>query len=73
MAKAEEIVKYVTQKVVEYIDTPSDRRKERRQSRKQTREPWTTRWFGMIPMALSMMFSRRKKAPSARETSRRGP
>lgn len=70
MAKGEDIVKYVTQKVVEYIDTPSDRRKVRRQNRR--REHWTTRWFGMIPMSISMLFGRnRKKAPSASNDRRR--
>jgi hypothetical protein len=70
MAKGEDIVKYVTQKVVEYIDTPSEHRKVRRQNRR--REPWTVRWFGMIPMSISMMFGgRRKKTPSARDDRRR--
>ncbi|MCI3920930.1 YqzE family protein [Paenibacillus sp. TRM 82003] len=71
MAKAEDIVKYVTQKVVEYIDTPSDARKERRRSKQ--REPWTTRWFGMIPMSISMLLGthKRKKAPSASDDRRR--
>jgi len=69
MAKGEELVKYVTQRVVQYIDTPSDRRRQQRLGRKK--EPWTTRWFGMIPMAVSMLFGRGKKAPSAGK-SRRG-
>ncbi|HZG55545.1 YqzE family protein [Paenibacillus sp.] len=65
MAKGEEIVKYVTQRVVQYIETPSDRRKAERERRKQSSEPWTVRWFGLIPMSLSMLLPRRKKAPSA--------
>lgn len=71
MAKGEDIVKYVTQKVVEYIDTPSDARKERRRNRR--REPWTVRWFGMIPMSISMLLgtNKRKKAPSASDDRRR--
>lgn len=65
MAKGEEIVKYVTQKVVEYIDTPREHRQQQRQTRRATKEPWTTRWFGMIPLSLSMMLGRsKKKAPS---------
>jgi hypothetical protein len=70
MAKGEDIVKYVTQKVVQYIDTPSDRRKRERERRRRASEPWTSRWFGMIPMALSMLFGRGKKAPSAGKARR---
>ncbi|WP_309123309.1 YqzE family protein [Paenibacillus sp.] len=70
MAKGEEIVKYVTQKVVQYIDTPSDRRKRERELRRRKNEPWTTRWFGMIPMSVSMLFGRGKKAPPAGKARR---
>jgi len=72
MAKAEEIVKYVTQRVVQYLDTPSEDRKRQRELRKSASEPWTVRWFGMIPMSLSMMFGRSKKAPSEGNESRQG-
>lgn len=61
MAKGQEIVKYMTQKVVQYIETPSDLRKAERLARKQRSEPWQTRWFGMIPMSLSMLFGRRRR------------
>ncbi|WP_199619653.1 YqzE family protein [Paenibacillus alkalitolerans] len=69
MAKGEELVKYVTEKVVSYIDMPPEERKHRKLERKQTREPWGTRLFGMLPMALSMFFGsrRNKKAPSAKD------
>lgn len=70
MAKGEEIVKYVTQKVVEYIDTPPEDRKQQRMTRKQAQEPWSVRWFGMIPMSLHVMFRRNKKAPSDRDDVR---
>ena len=70
MAKGEDLVKYVTQKVVQYIDTPSDRRKRERERRRRASEPWTTRWFGMIPMSVAMWFGRGKKAPSAGKARR---
>lgn len=71
MAKGEEIVKYVTQKVVEYIETPSETRKERRRNRR--REPWTMRWFGLIPMSISMLIGsrKRKKTPSVHDDAGR--
>ena len=61
MVKGQEFVKYVTEKVVHYIDTPSDQRREKRALRKQSSEPWQTRWFGMIPMALSMLVEQGKQ------------
>jgi len=68
VAKGEEIVKYVTQKVVEYIETPKEHRQQQRMNKRMSKEPWTTRWFGMIPLSLSMMFgTKRKKAPSDEE------
>lgn len=68
MAKGEELVKYVTQKVVTYIDTPHEERKQRKLERIKQREPWGTRLFGMLPMGFSLLIGRRKKkkAPSSR-------
>ncbi|MBY0201928.1 MULTISPECIES: YqzE family protein [Paenibacillus] len=60
MAKSDELVKYITQRVVHYIDTPKDERKERRaQSRR--REPWSMKWFGMIPFAVSLWVDKKKR------------
>lgn len=70
MAKGEEIVKYVTQKVVTYMDMPKEERERMRQERKHRKEPWSVRWFGMIPLALSMLFRSRKKEPSESDRSR---
>ncbi len=70
MAKGEEIVKYVTQKVVTYIDTPKDQRERQRRERKHRKEPWTVRWFGMIPLAMSMLLRSRRKKTSKPDRSR---
>ena len=43
-----DIVKYITQEFVKFIDTPKADRK------KKQKETWSSRWFGMIPMALRM-------------------
>jgi len=61
MAKGQEIVNYVMQKVVRYIETPSDLRKAERARRRVSSEPWQTRWFGLIPMSLAMLLRRRRK------------
>lgn len=54
MAKSDELVKYVTQQVVKYMDTPKEVRKQVRADRKVGRESWQNRWFGMLPFALRM-------------------
>ncbi len=60
MAKSDELVKYITQRVVHYIDTPKDERKERRSQRKK-KEPWSMKWFGMIPFAVSLWVDKKKR------------
>lgn len=50
MAKGDELVKYITERVVDYVETPREVRRER----SKPREPWTRRWFGMIPFSLSL-------------------
>ena len=50
MAKSDELVTYITQRIVRYIETPRDIRR----SQKKTREPWMSKWFGMMPLALKM-------------------
>ncbi|MEK8130505.1 YqzE family protein [Paenibacillus filicis] len=65
MGKSDELVKYVTERVVRYIDTPREVRKQARAGRKETRERWEVRWFGMLPLALGMWrkrwFGRKEK------------
>lgn len=61
MQKGEELVKYVTQRLVELIDMPGDVRKERRHLRRSARQPWTARWFGLIPMSVSLLLKRKNK------------
>lgn len=49
-SKGDELVKYITERVVDYVETPREIRKER----SKAREPWTNRWFGMIPFSISL-------------------
>ncbi|WP_138495571.1 YqzE family protein [Paenibacillus pinistramenti] len=53
MAKGDELVRFITERVVDYVETPKEIRKERKQVK--TKEPWSSRWFGMIPASLSML------------------
>lgn len=49
--KKDDYLKYMTEKAVAYW---SPEAAEIRQARKLQREPWATRWFGVLPLGLSM-------------------
>jgi hypothetical protein len=63
MAKSEDLVKYITQQVVTYMDMPSDVRKQQRQERRTIRQktPWIYRWFGMAPLWLRLWFKQKRQ------------
>lgn len=63
MAKGDELVKYITERVVDYVETPREVRRER----SRAREPWGNRWFGMIPFAISLWM---KQLPRKRGKAR---
>jgi len=44
----DELLKYITEKVVVFIEDPSSRRSE------APKQPWSQRWFGMLPLGLSI-------------------
>ncbi|UUZ79901.1 YqzE family protein [Paenibacillus sp. P26] len=54
MAKSDELVKYLTERVVSYMETPREVRRQVRAQRKEGREPWQIRWFGMLPLAIRL-------------------
>ncbi|HTG69264.1 MAG TPA: YqzE family protein [Candidatus Udaeobacter sp.] len=54
MAKGDEYVKYMTEQLVTYLETPREERKQIRTSAKARREPWLTRWFGFGPMSIML-------------------
>lgn len=60
MAKGDELVKYITERVVDYMETPKDVRR----SRGKEKEPWSRRWFGMIPFSLGMLWRQVANKPS---------
>lgn len=49
-----ELVKYMTEQLVTYMETPAETRKQSKTSAKATREPWLTRWFGWGPLSLML-------------------
>ncbi|RED56286.1 YqzE family protein [Cohnella lupini] len=52
-----EYLKYVTEQVVSYMDTPADENEKKH--KKVSREPWLTKWFGVAPMGLMMWWNNR--------------
>lgn len=57
-------VKFVTQQIVKTLDQPKEVRKATRKQRKEEQPPLTNRWFGIMPLAVSLMFKRNKKEES---------
>lgn len=47
---SQDLVKFLTQEFVKYVETPKTQR------HKKSNEAWSSRWFGMIPMSIKMMF-----------------
>ncbi|MNJ35394.1 YqzE family protein [Paenibacillus bouchesdurhonensis] len=60
MAKGDELVKYITERVVDYMETPKDVRR----IRVKEKEPWSRRWFGMIPFSLGMLLGQVANKPA---------
>ncbi|PYI56518.1 YqzE family protein [Paenibacillus flagellatus] len=61
--KTDDYIKYLTERVVAYMDTPPDVRKEQRSRLKSSRAPWYVRWFGMVPVSVLIWWRRRKERP----------
>jgi hypothetical protein len=54
-----ELVKYMTEQLVTYMETPAEARKQNKTSAKAAREPWLTRWFGFGGMSLMLWWRAR--------------
>ncbi|WMT39355.1 YqzE family protein [Paenibacillus sp. D2_2] len=50
--KSDELVRYITERVVDYVETPKEVRRERSHSKPS----WAQTWFGMIPFSISLWF-----------------
>jgi hypothetical protein len=60
MVKWDELIKFITQRLVRHIQMPKQERREARKVRRGT-EPWSSRWFGMVPFAIHMWLGGRRK------------
>ncbi|WP_010274717.1 YqzE family protein [Paenibacillus senegalensis] len=62
MAKSDELVKYITQRVVHYVDTPPEIRRSRRQEWKQRpKETLDYRLFGLASLSVRMWLNKAKR------------
>lgn len=57
MAKGNDLIRYMTEQMVDYMGKP----KEERKSKGKRKEPWQTKWFGMLPLGVSMWAKDKKK------------
>lgn len=59
--KTNDYVKFMTQQFVSYIDSPAEEKKQRKQEKKEEKELFTSKWFGILPLALKMLVDKEKK------------
>ncbi|MCF2943269.1 YqzE family protein [Paenibacillus tarimensis] len=56
MKDGAEYVKYVTARLVRYIDTPSEERRRIRLDARKRKEPWLVKWFGWAPYSVLLWY-----------------
>ncbi|MFD1736522.1 YqzE family protein [Bacillus salitolerans] len=56
-----DLLKFVTQQLVTYLDSPKDQRKQVKRARKSSKTPLVSRWFGVVPFGFMMFFKKREK------------
>ncbi|MEC2078499.1 YqzE family protein [Metabacillus fastidiosus] len=55
-------VKYVTQQLVKYMDTPKEERKQKKEEKKIVDvQPYSNQWLGILPFAFKLMVNKKKK------------
>ncbi|TMW73775.1 YqzE family protein [Alteribacter natronophilus] len=59
--KTNDYVKFVTQQFVTYAEQPKSERVKRRQEKKEARPPLLHHWFGLLPFALFLFYSKNKQ------------
>ena len=59
--KTNDYVRFITQEMVKRMDQPRDILEEEKARKKQEREPRASKWFGMIPMSISLWMKKHLK------------
>ncbi|CCQ94421.1 conserved hypothetical protein [[Clostridium] ultunense Esp] len=55
MASSNDLIRYMTQELVRYLDQPREGRK------KKAKEPFSMRMFGLLPMAAKLAWEKHKR------------
>jgi hypothetical protein len=56
-----DLIKYLTQQFVSYLDKPKDQRVQTKHDRKVSKPPLLSRWFGVLPLGFMLFMKKRKK------------
>ncbi|SET61888.1 YqzE-like protein [Salinibacillus kushneri] len=56
-----DIVKYMTQEIMKYMQLPKDEREQRKSQRKNEKVNRSNRYFGMLPTAFKMFWNGKRK------------
>ncbi len=51
-------IAFVLERFVWYMETPRSERKELKRSK---REPWSIRWFGLVPFSMKMALGKQRR------------
>ncbi len=51
-------VKYVTQQVVTYMDSPKQDRLQKKMQRRNEKEPFLQKWFGVVPVSIKLIYEK---------------
>jgi len=51
-------LKFVTEQIVTYMDLSSEEKKLRKQTQKMNRPLYTSKWLGMLPFSLKIIFQK---------------
>ncbi|MTH52396.1 YqzE family protein [Bacillus mangrovi] len=54
-------VKYLTQQVVKYMDTPKEEREQQKELKKSAKTPFWSRWFGVLPVSMLLLMRKKRK------------
>ena len=56
----QEYVQYITEQLVEYMETPVDERRQAKKAAKATKEQWLPKWFGVGGASLLMWIKKKE-------------
>ncbi len=59
--KTNDFIKYLTQEFVTYTNQPREVRKQQQNEQQDYPKNHSTKWFGLIPLAVMMTFKRKHK------------